>query len=138
MVERIEHFATDKEWKQAYDEINMFEKMLTEGDNIVVKFLLYIDSEEQYKRFKAREDTSYKMWKIGEEDWRNRDKWDQYAVAFDDMLDKTDTKYAPWYVIADNNKKYGRIKAMELLCKRLEKVLSFDPKIEEPDLEKEQ
>ena len=135
LVERIEHFATDKEWQQAYDEINTFEKTLTDGGNIVVKFLLYIDKDEQFKRFKAREDTEYKTWKIGEEDWRNRDKWDQYAAAFDDMLAKTDTKYAPWYVVADNNKKYGRVKTMELLCKRLEKVLSFDPKIEEPVLE---
>lgn len=125
LVERIEHYATDKEWKQAYDEINMFEKLLTEGDNIVVKFLLYITKEEQYKRFKAREETPYKMWKIGEEDWRNRDKWDLYETAYQEMLDKTDTKYAPWFVIPDNSKKYGRIEAMRLLCEHLEKVLDF-------------
>ena len=132
LVERIEHFATDKEWKRAYEEINHFEKQLTDGRNIVVKFLLYITKEEQMIRFKAREETDYKKWKIGSEDWRNREKWEQYDEAFDDMLKKTNTKYAPWYVVPDNNKKYGRIQTMRLLCEYLEKVLDFDPSEEVP------
>ena len=136
LVERIEHFATDAEWERAYDEINAFEKQLTKGDNIVVKFLLYISSDEQLARFKAREEVSYKTWKIGEEDWRNREKWDAYETAFDDMLAKTNTKYAPWFVIADNNKKYGRITAMRKLCEHLEKVLDFKPDLPEPVFEK--
>ena len=127
LVERIEHFATDKEWKRAYDEINHFEKQLVDGRNIVVKFLLYISKDEQMIRFKAREETDYKKWKIGSEDWRNREKWEQYDEAFDDMLEKTNTKYAPWFVVADNNKKYGRLQTMRLLCEHLEKVLDFDP-----------
>lgn len=126
LVERIEHFATDKEWKRAYDEINHFEKQLTDGRNIVVKFLLYISKDEQMVRFKAREETDYKKWKIGSEDWRNREKWEQYDEAFDDMLEKTNTKYAPWFVVADNNKKYGRLQTMRLLCEHLEKVLDYD------------
>lgn len=132
LVERIEHFATDREWKRAYDEINRFEKQLTDGRNIVVKFLLYISADEQLARFKAREETSYKKWKIGSEDWRNREKWDQYDEAFDDMLKKTDTKYAPWFVVPDNNKKYGRVQAMKLLCEHLEKVLDYDTKDDVP------
>lgn len=132
LVERIEHFATDEEWKRAYDEINDFERQLSDGNNIVVKFLLYISKEEQLERFRAREETEYKTWKIGEEDWRNRDKWDMYDDAFDDMLDKTNTKYAPWHVVPGNNKKYGRIKTMQLLCEHLEKVLDYDPKEELP------
>ena len=132
LVERIEHFATDDEWKRAYEEINHFEKQLVSGRNIVVKFLLYITKEEQMIRFKAREETDYKKWKIGSEDWRNREKWELYDEAFDDMLKKTDTKYAPWFVVADNNKKYGRIQAMRLLCEHLEKVLDYDPSGEIP------
>lgn len=139
LVERIEHFATEREWKQAYDEINRFEKQLVQGDNIVVKFLMYISKDEQLVRFKAREETSYKQWKIGSEDWRNREKWEQYDEAFDDMLKKTDTKYAPWFVVPDNNKKYGRIKTMKLLCRYLEKVLDFktDKEIPPPDKEED-
>ena len=138
LVERIEHFATQQEWKRAYEEINHFEKQLTKGRNIVVKFLLYITKDEQMKRFKAREETEYKKWKIGSEDWRNREKWDLYDEAFDDMLEKTNTKYAPWFVIADNNKKYGRIQTMKLLCEYLEKELDYDPSedIPPPDTEK--
>lgn len=138
LVERIEHFATDEEWKRAYGEINYFEKQLTQGDNIVVKFLMYISKDEQLVRFKSREETSYKTWKIGSEDWRNREKWDQYDEAFDDMLEKTDTKYAPWYVVPDNNKKYGRIKTMELLCEYLEKELDYNPSNEIPRPSKEE
>ena len=134
LVERIEHYATDKEWRQAYDEINAFEKLLTEGNNIVVKFLLYISKEEQYKRFKAREETAYKAWKIGDEDWRNRDKWELYDTAYDEMLKKTDTKSAPWFVVPDNSKKYGRITTMKLLCEHLEKTLDFKAPVEPPVL----
>ncbi|MBR1777220.1 MAG: polyphosphate kinase [Alphaproteobacteria bacterium] len=137
LVERIEHFAADKEWKRAYDEINHFEKQLANGRNIVVKFLLYITKDEQMVRFKAREETDYKKWKIGSEDWRNREKWDQYDEAFDDMLTKTNTKHAPWFVVADNNKKYGRIQTMRLLCEYLEKVLDYDPADEVPPPENE-
>ena len=132
LVERIEHFATDKEWKRAYDEINHFEKQLTDGRNIVVKFLLYITKDEQMERFKAREETAYKKWKIGSEDWRNREKWDLYDEAFEEMLKKTNTKYAPWFVVADNNKKYGRIQTMRLLCEHLEKVLDYNPENDIP------
>lgn len=138
LVERIEHFATEKEWKRAYEEINHFEKQLTDGRNIVVKFLLYITKDEQMVRFKAREETDYKKWKIGSEDWRNREKWEQYDAAFDDMLKKTDTKYAPWFVVPDNNKKYGRIQAMTLLCEYLEKVLDYDPSGDVPPPEEKE
>lgn len=137
LVERIEHFATDEEWKRAYAEINHFEKQLTQGDNYVLKFLMYISKDEQLARFKAREETSYKKWKIGSEDWRNREKWNEYDEAFDEMLEKTDTKYAPWHVIPDNNKKFGRIKTMQILCDYLEKELDYDPKNDVPPPEKQ-
>lgn len=137
LVERIEHFATEKEWKRAYEEINHFEKQLTDGRNIVIKFLLYITKDEQMVRFKAREETDYKKWKIGSEDWRNREKWELYDEAFDDMLEKTNTKHAPWFVVADNNKKYGRLETMRLLCEHLEKELDFDVSDEIPAPEAE-
>lgn len=99
LVERVEGFATEKEWSRAYDEINAFEKMWADDGAIILKFFLSLDKDEQLKRFKAREIDVDKQWKITDEDWRNRDKWDQYLEASYDMIQKTDTADAPWLVV---------------------------------------
>lgn len=113
LVERIEGFAQPEEWKRAYDEINAFETQLTSSGLIVLKFWIHISMDEQYRRFKEREVISYKKWKLTPEDWRNRDKWQDYAVAVDDMVARTSTEAAPWTLIEGNDKKFARIKVME-------------------------
>ncbi len=121
LVERVENLAKPEEWKRAYKEINEMEKSLVNFGTIVLKFWLHIDQEEQLERFKAREETEYKQWKITEEDWRNREKWQEYKVAVDEMLYRTSTSYAPWNIIEFNSKKYGRIKAMKKIIEAFEK-----------------
>ncbi|WP_431028002.1 polyphosphate kinase 2 family protein [Lysinibacillus sp. LZ02] len=113
LVERLEGFATEEEWTRAYDEINDFERLLTNGEYILLKFWIHIDKEEQLKRFEARAQDPYKSWKLTEEDWRNRDKFDDYAVAANEMFEKTDSKHAPWILVEGNNKQYARIKVLE-------------------------
>ena len=113
LVERLEGFATEEEWTRAYEEINDFERLLTNGEYILLKFWIHIDKEEQLKRFEARAQDPYKSWKLTEEDWRNRDKFDDYAVAANEMFEKTDSKHAPWILVEGNNKQYARIKVLE-------------------------
>ena len=122
MVERLEGFCTEKEWKRAYNEINEFERMLTDWGAVVLKFWIHIDKDTQLERFNNRENTPEKQWKITEEDWRNREKWDSYEVAVDELLQKTSTKNAPWYIIESNDKKYARIKTLRIIVKALEKA----------------
>lgn len=119
LVERIEGFASDVEWKRAYDEINRFEKDLVDTQTTVVKFWLAISKDEQEQRFKAREVTPHKRFKITPEDWRNRGHWDDYLLAASDMLQRTDTDYAPWYVISTNDKYSARIQILKALLKQL-------------------
>jgi polyphosphate kinase 2 (PPK2 family) len=109
----VEGFCTTEAWQRAYKEINEFEKMLADDGSLIVKFWLQIDNEEQLRRFKAREETPYKKWKISDEDWRNRGKWEEYEMAVADMIQKTSTTYAPWTVVASNDKYYSRIKVLE-------------------------
>lgn len=123
MVERIEGFCTEIRWRQAYQEMNEFEKMLYDRGTVILKFWLHIDKDEQLRRFRAREETEEKRWKINEEDWRNRDKWDLYEVAVDDMLTYTSTDFAPWHVIESNDKKYARLKTMKILVDTLHEAL---------------
>ena len=104
LVERVEGFATKKEWKRAYEEINQFEKMWTDEGAIILKFFLTLDKDEQLRRFKEREETPEKQWKITDEDWRNREKWDQYIEASHDMIKLTNTDHAPWFVVPADNK----------------------------------
>ena len=120
MVERLEGFCTEKDWKRAYNEINEFERMLTDWGAVVMKFWIHIDQDTQLARFTDRQNTPEKQWKITDEDWRNREKWPQYEEAVDEMLAKTSTKNAPWYIIESNDKKYARIKALRLIIKKLE------------------
>lgn len=119
LVERIEGFATDVQWKRAYEEINRFEKDLSDSQTVVVKFWLAISKDEQEQRFKAREETPHKRFKITDEDWRNRGRWDDYLYAAADMLQRTNTEYAPWYVIATNDKYTARIQILKALLKQL-------------------
>jgi polyphosphate kinase 2 (PPK2 family) len=118
--ERVEEFATEKEWKRAYDEINEFERLLTDDGAIIVKFYLHISKEEQLLRFKRREADPYKHWKISEEDWRNRRKWDEHNAAAEDMFEKTSTDWAPWNVIAANFKWFARVKVVKTVVEALE------------------
>ena len=122
MVERIEGFCGEKDWKRAYNEINEFERMLTDWGAVVLKFWIHIDQDTQLARFTDRQNTPEKQWKITDEDWRNREKWPQYEVAVDEMLQKTSTKNAPWFIIESNDKKYARIKALKIVVKELEKA----------------
>ncbi len=123
LVERVEGFCTEQEWLRAYEELNDFELQLSESGLIVVKYWLAISKEEQLKRFKAREKTSFKKFKITDEDWRNREKWNLYAAAVGDMVDRTSTAYAPWNLIEAEDKLHARVKTMKILCDTLEKAL---------------
>ncbi len=122
MVERLEGFCTEKDWKRAYNEMNEFERMLTDWGAVVLKFWIHIDQDTQLARFTDRQNTPEKQWKITDEDWRNREKWPQYETAVDEMLQKTSTKNAPWYIIESNDKKYARIKTLEIIVNALEKA----------------
>lgn len=120
MVERIEGFTEEKRWRAAYQEIKEFESNLYESGILVLKFWMHIDKEEQLRRFNDRTNTPEKRWKITDEDWRNREKWDQYEVAVNEMLQKTSTDFAPWHIIENNDKKYGRIRTLNIINDTLE------------------
>ncbi len=123
LVEHIEGFCTMEQWGRAYDEINRFERHLADWGAIVLKFWLQIDQEEQLRRFIERQRIPEKQYKITDEDWRNRDKWDQYEEAVNEMLARTNTSYAPWTVVESNDKRYGRIKTMETIIRAAEERL---------------
>ena len=122
MVERLEGFCSEKDWQRAYNEINEFERQLTDWGAVVLKFWIHIDSDTQLARFTERQNTPEKQWKITDEDWRNREKWPQYEEAVDEMIRKTSTKNAPWYIIESNDKKYARIRALKIITDALEKA----------------
>ena len=122
LVERVENFATDKEWKRAYDEINDFERLLTDDGAIFVKFYLHISKDEQLLRFKRREADPYKHWKINDEDWRNRRKWDEHNAAAEDVFERTSTDDAPWTVVPANYKWYARVKVVKTVVETLERA----------------
>lgn len=123
MVERIEGFCTKQEWQRAYKEINDMEKDLADYGAIVLKFWMQIDKDEQERRFTARQENPQKQWKITDEDWRNREKWDAYEEAVNEMLIRTSTEYAPWIVVEGNDKYYARIKVLETVVNSIEKRL---------------
>ena len=123
MVERVEGFCREDEWKRAYREINEFERQLADFGTVIVKFWLQIDRQEQLRRFEARQQTAAKQWKITDEDWRNREKWDRYEEAVVDMLRQTSTTYAPWTILEANCKLYARIKALRTVAEALESAL---------------
>lgn len=123
LVERVEGFCSEGEWKRAYDEINEFERQLTDFGTVMVKFWLQISAEEQLRRFEERKNTPYKQWKITDEDWRNREKRPQYEPAVNEMLRRTSTPHAPWTILEANCKYYARIKALRTVAEALERAL---------------
>jgi polyphosphate kinase 2 (PPK2 family) len=125
LVERIEGFATEEEWRRAYQEINQFERELVDFGTVVLKFWLHISAEEQLARFQARENTPYKSWKLTDEDWRNREKWNLYAEAVEDMLQRTSTTYAPWTIVEANDKYFARVKVLRTVVETLENELDL-------------
>lgn len=123
LVERVEGFCSENDWLRAYTEINDFEHELAGSGVIVVKFWLQISQQEQLKRFKAREQIAFKRFKITQEDWRNREKWDAYQQAICDMVERTSTGNAPWTLVEANDKNYARVKILRTLCERIEAEL---------------
>ena len=127
LVERVEGFAQEAEWKRAYSEINSFERQLREFGTIVAKFWVHISREEQLKRFEERQKIGYKSWKLTDEDWRNREKWGLYKEAVKEMLLKTSTRNAPWYLVEGNDKYYARSKVLTRLVDVLSAELDYLP-----------
>lgn len=124
LVERLEGFAREDEWRRAYTELNIFEQQLIEHGTIVVKFWLHISKAEQLRRFRHREETEYKRHKINAEDWRNRRKWDQYEIAVGDMLALTRQPHAPWHLVSAEDKRYARLQVLKLTCRQIEAALA--------------
>ncbi len=127
LVERVEKLTPESRWRQAYREINEFERMLVDDGRRVVKLFFHITPEEQLRRFESRLMDPLKRWKLSYEDFRNRGKWEAYEEAIDEMLEKTSTDYAPWHVIPANQKKFARIAAMKKIVKALEKDVDLSP-----------
>ena len=123
MVERLEGFCSENDWQRAYTEINEFEKELYDWGAVIIKFWVQIDKDTQLARFTDRQNTPAKQWKITDEDWRNREKWDLYEDAVNEMIQKTSTKFAPWHVLESNDKHFARIKALETVIAAIEERL---------------
>ncbi|MET1026585.1 MAG: polyphosphate kinase [Dongiaceae bacterium] len=132
LVERVEGFATKAEWKRAYREINEFERQLTDSGFRMVKLFLHITKDEQLRRFEARLKDPLKRWKLSYEDFRNREKWDDYVAATEDMFDKTNSANAPWHVIQSDNKAAARCAALDVIIKRLSAGLDLNAAIIDP------
>lgn len=127
MVERIEGFCSESDWKRAYREINQFERQLVDFGTILFKFWLHISKAEQLARFESRANDPLRKWKLTEEDWRNREKWNVYAQAVDEMLLKTSTVTAPWTIVEGDDKLYARVKILRTLVEKLSAELNYDP-----------
>jgi len=123
LVERVEKFATAKEWKRAFDELNEFERVLSDDGSIIQKFYYHISKKEQLKRFRRREADPYKHWKISEEDWRNRKQWNKHNEAAEEMFQRTDAEHAPWHVLPSEDKRYARVETLKIIASRLEQEL---------------
>jgi polyphosphate:AMP phosphotransferase len=128
LVERVEGLASKDEWRRAYKEINEFESQLCQRGTALAKFWLHIGRDEQAKRFAAREQTPYKKYKITAEDYRNREKWDLYEDAVNEMVERTSTALAPWTLVEANDKRHARIKVLKTCCDALESALERAPK----------
>lgn len=126
MVERIEGFCSEGDWKRAYREINAFERQLVDFGAILFKFWLHIDRDEQLHRFESRSVDERRSWKLTDEDWRNREKWDRYEEAVNEMLLKTSTISAPWTVVEGNSKLYARVKILRTVVDKLAQELHCD------------
>ncbi|WP_252271401.1 polyphosphate:AMP phosphotransferase [Pseudomonas subflava] len=126
LVERVEGFCEPGDWLRAYGEINDFEEQLVDAGVVLVKFWLAIDQEEQFRRFTEREEIPFKRFKITEEDWRNRDKWEAYCDAVSDMVDRTSTSIAPWTLVEANDKRFARVKVLRTINEALERAFAQD------------
>ena len=127
MVERIEGFCNEAAWKRSYREINQFERQLVDFGTVIFKFWVHVSREEQLRRFDERRNTPYKAWKLTDEDWRNREKWDRYEVAVEEMLLKTSTLSAPWTIVEGNDKWWARVKTLRTIVDTLGRELRFTP-----------
>jgi polyphosphate kinase 2 (PPK2 family) len=123
LVERVEGFASDEQWQRGYDEINAFERMHADEGMQIVKLWMHISDSEQLHRFQRREKNPLKSWKLTDEDWRNREKIDAYTEAVEEMLERTDTKWAPWIVVPAEDKRYARVFVMERVIEAMERAL---------------
>ena len=123
LVERVEGLASTDEWRRAYSEINEFEEELTESGIVLIKFWIHVTKDEQHRRFKEREETPHKQWKLTEEDWRNREKWDEYEQAINAIVERTSTRSAPWTLIEGNDKRHARVKVIKTVCECIEEAL---------------
>lgn len=123
LVERIEGFAGDDEWRRAFAEINDFEDQLIEEGIVLLKFWLQISKDEQLARFKAREEIPYKSWKLQDEDWRNRERWEDYNLAAHEMIQQTSVTLSPWILVENESKHFGRIKVLNAVCDALETAI---------------
>jgi polyphosphate kinase 2 (PPK2 family) len=126
LVERVEGFCTEADWMRAYGEICDFEQALARHRVVLVKFWLAISKDEQLRRFKLREQVEFKRFKITDEDWRNRERWDAYEAAVCDMVERTSTAAAPWTLVEANNKYHARIKVLATICRAVEEALADD------------
>lgn len=133
LVERVEGFASKEQWQRAYQEINEFERMLSDDGVRIVKLFLHITKDEQLKRFQERLNNPLKQWKLTREDIRNREKWADYELAIDEMFARTSTKQAPWHVIAANKKWYTRVEVLKTIAAALEEGVDIAP----PDVDRE-
>ena len=130
LVERVEGYATREQWKRAYEEIVQFERGLVLEGVIIVKFWVQISAEEQLRRFQEREKNPVKRWKLTDEDWRNRDKTEEYADAIEEMFQRTNHELAPWHIVSGEQKKWARVHVLEILNKRIEEGIAL---FEHPD-----
>ena len=123
LVERLEGYCTEEDWRRAYSEINQFERQLTDFGTIIFKFWMHISKQEQLRRFRERVRTNYKTWKITDEDWRNRGKWEDYIAVAEEMLLKTSTPDSPWTLVEANDKYFARIKSLRTVAEKLRQEL---------------
>ena len=125
LVERVEGFATEKEWRRAYAEINRFEQQLVDHGTVLVKFWMHISRRRSsFAAFNEREVTTYKRWKLTDEDWRNRGRRKDYEIAVHDMVERSSTRRAPWILVEGDDKLYARIKVLRSICEALEERLA--------------
>jgi polyphosphate kinase 2 (PPK2 family) len=123
LVERVEGFATEEQWRRAYDEIKSFERTLADEGMVILKFWLDISEDEQLRRFERRAADPLKRWKLTDEDWRNREKRPAYEAAIVEMLERTDTSFAPWFLVPAESKRYARVQVLETVNAAIEDAL---------------
>ena len=123
LVERVEGFAPERDWRRAYSEICEFEEQLLDHGIVVVKYWVHISQDEQLRRFKERQKARYKQWKLTDEDWRNRAKWPDYERAVNEMVERTSTGRAPWTIVEGNDKYFARLKVLKTACSTIKQAI---------------